>query len=579
MYRDFRAAFTSLRALACAGALCWLAGPAWSQTGETSGLTAELFYQTLLGELQEQAGEPGAAYSLLLDAARKTQDNELFKRATDIALRARSGESALMAAQAWAQAQPQTTEAHRYVLQILLALNRVQDAGKTLEQLVRTTPLDQRSQLIDALPALLARSGDKAAALGAAEPSLRHAATDPALAAFAWTSLGRLQWANQQGPAALMSCQKAFAHNPTHAPAALLALELMERAVPGAADEVDRYLKVAADQTSVTFKLAHIRVLLDHQRLLTAQHYLNALLEQPNSPPEAWFLQGQLLQAQRQWPAAEVAYQKYLADPQTRDRETPLASPAQAHLHLALLAEKQGQYDKALAWLDKVEGDETLAATLMRRATLLAHQGRLEEGLTLLRQQPERNPSELRRKLRSEAQLLRDMGLHERALQAYARATERFPDDPDLPYEQAVVAEKAGQFSEMERLLRGVMAQHPDLPHAYNALGYALADRNERLPEAKTLIQQALERAPNDAFIQDSLGWVEFRLGNTRTALTVLEQAYRQQPDTEIAAHLGEVHWTLGQREAALKVWREGLLLNPENDTLRNTLKRLDVQP
>jgi tetratricopeptide (TPR) repeat protein len=579
MYWDFRAATLPLRALACAGALCWLTSPALGQTGGTSALTAELFYQTLLGELQAQAGEPGAAYSLLLDAARKTQDNDLFKRATDIALHARSGESALAAAQAWAQAQPQTAEAHRYVLQILLALNRVQEAGKTLGQLLHATPFDQRAPLLDALPTLLTRGGDKAAALAAAEPTLRQAADDIALAAVAWTSLGRLQWANQQGLAALTSCQQALARNPTHAPAALLALELMERAVPGAADEVERYLKAAPDQASLPYKLTHIRVLLDQQRLQTAQERLTTLLSEAAVPPEAWFLQGQLLQTQRHWSAAEAAYQKYLTERPTQDRESPLASPAQAYLHLALLAEKQGQFDKALTWLDKIEGDEALAAALTRRATLLAHQGRLEEGVALLRQQPERTPLELRRKLRSEAQLLRDMGLHERALQAYARATMQFPEDPDLPYEQAVVAEKAGQLAEMERLLRSIMAQHPELPHAYNALGYALADRNERLTEAKTLIQMALERAPNDAFIQDSLGWVEFRLGNTHTALSVLERAYRQQPDTEIAAHLGEVHWALGQRDAALKVWREGLLLNPENDTLRSTLKRLDVQP
>ncbi|MEN9383563.1 MAG: hypothetical protein RL323_706 [Pseudomonadota bacterium] len=578
MNPDLRAAKPSLRALACAGALCWLAGPAWAQPSGPSALSAELFYQTLLGEMQDQAGEPGSAYSLLLDVARKTQDNALFKRATEIALRARSGESALVAAQAWALAQPQNAEAHRYVLQILLGLNRVQDAGKTLDQLIRTTPSAERLVLIELLPQMLARGSDRSAALAAAEPSLRQATQDPLLAASAWTSLGRLQWANQQGQAALASCQQAFASAPSHASVALLALELMERAVPGAAELVERYLSVA-ENVSTTFKLAHIRVLLDNQRLQASLKHLTPLLQLPDAPAETWFLQGQLLQALRQWSAAESAYLKYLNEAQTPARESPLASPSQANLQLASIAEKQGHFDKALAWLDKVEGDESLTAALMRRASLLANQGRLEEGLALLRQQPERNPGELRRKLRSEAQLLRDLGQYERALEAYARAAERFPEDPDLPYEQAVVAEKAGRFAETERLLRGVIAQHPNLPHAYNALGYALADRNERLAEAKALIQSAVERAPNDAFIQDSLGWVEFRLGNTPQALKVLEQAYRQQPDTEIAAHLGEVHWALGNRDAAMKIWQEGLLLNPENDTLRNTIKRLGVQP
>ena len=149
----------------------------------------------------------------------------------------------------------------------------------------------------------------------------------------------------------------------------------------------------------------------------------------------------------------------------------------------------------------------------------------------------------------------------------------------DLAYEQAMAAERAGQLAEMERLLRQLMQRHPDYHHAYNALGYALADRNERLPEAKGLIQKALQAAPNDAYILDSLGWVEYRLGNLDEARRILQDAYRRQPDAEIAAHLGEVLWQLQQRQAAMDIWREGLLLNPDNQTLVQTLRRFQVQP
>jgi len=157
----------------------------------------------------------------------------------------------------------------------------------------------------------------------------------------------------------------------------------------------------------------------------------------------------------------------------------------------------------------------------------------------------------------AEAQMLRDVGQHALAFEAYAAAVERFPDDADLAYEHAMAADKAGRHSDMERLLRALIARQPDFHHAYNALGYSLADRNERLPEAKALIQQALRHAPNDPYILDSLGWVEFRLGNHGDALRILRDAYQRRPDAEIAAHLGEVHWVLNQREAALAVWRE----------------------
>ena len=119
----------------------------------------------------------------------------------------------------------------------------------------------------------------------------------------------------------------------------------------------------------------------------------------------------------------------------------------------------------------------------------------------------------------------------------------------------------------------------PDYHHAYNALGYSLADRNIRLPEARELIQKALEYAPGDPFISDSLGWVEFRLGNRSEALRILDSAYKTKPDPEIAAHLGEVLWTIGQRDRALTIWKEGLLLSSDNEVLQDTLRRLRVKP
>jgi tetratricopeptide (TPR) repeat protein len=110
-------------------------------------------------------------------------------------------------------------------------------------------------------------------------------------------------------------------------------------------------------------------------------------------------------------------------------------------------------------------------------------------------------------------------------------------------------------------------------------LGYSLADRNLRLPEARQLIQKALEYAPGDPFISDSLAWVEFRMGNKAEALRILDAAYKAKPDPEIAAHFGEVLWSMGQRDRATAIWKEGLLLNAENETLQETLKRLRVKP
>jgi len=142
-----------------------------------------------------------------------------------------------------------------------------------------------------------------------------------------------------------------------------------------------------------------------------------------------------------------------------------------------------------------------------------------------------------------------------------------------------MLAEKMGKLNEMEQLLRQVIAAKPDYHHAYNALGYSLADRNIRLPEARQLVQKALEFAPEDPFIIDSLAWVEYRSGNTTEAVRLLRGAYQTRPDAEIAAHLGEILWSMGQQSDAADIWKQGIALNPENDTLIETIKRLNPKP
>ena len=149
--------------------------------------------------------------------------------------------------------------------------------------------------------------------------------------------------------------------------------------------------------------------------------------------------------------------------------------------------------------------------------------------------------------------------------------------DADLLYDQAMLADELDRDHEVEPLLRQVIKLDPTHAHAYNALGYFFADRNERLPEARELIRKALSLSPKDPFITDSLGWVEFRMGNTAEAIRVLQQAYALRPDAEIATHLGEVLWTVGRQEEARQAWRDAQKLNPDLPVLRSTLQRLNV--
>ena len=196
----------------------------------------------------------------------------------------------------------------------------------------------------------------------------------------------------------------------------------------------------------------------------------------------------------------------------------------------------------------------------------------------LIQQLPTNTLQAQRVRLQAEVKLLRDYKQFEQAYQVLVTASKATPDDLDLRYEVAMMAEKLNRMDEMERILRGVIEAKPDFQHAYNALGFALADRNIRLKEARELIVTALEFSPEDPMITDSLGWVEFRMGNKVAALAILERAYASKNDPEIGTHLGEVRWSLGQRDKALKIWRDAKKVAPNNEILLETLKRLKVK-
>jgi tetratricopeptide (TPR) repeat protein len=242
---------------------------------------------------------------------------------------------------------------------------------------------------------------------------------------------------------------------------------------------------------------------------------------------------------------------------------------------LSKVAEQRGDLAGAEAYLARVNDPERALEVQTRRASLAARRGQVDQAREMLRQVPERSPGDARAKLMAEAQMLRDLKRWQEAHEVLEAGARRWPEDSDLLYELSMVAEKLDRLDDMERLLRRVMVLKPDSQHAYNALGYSLADRGLRLPEARDLIRKALDLAPGDPFITDSMGWVEFRLGNHAEALRLLREAYAARPDTEIAAHLGEVLWVTGQRDEAVRIWREGRQRDAANDVLRETLARL----
>ena len=548
----------------------------------SSALDADLFYQLLLGELNAQDADPSLGYSLILDAARKTEDPQLFQRAVEIALQARSGESALQAARAWRQALPKSREANRFVLQILIGLNRLGDTVEPMKREVALAPDQDRPASIAALPNYFAKASDKKAAAQAIAQALdvylSPSKTDAKTAVTAWSTVGRMRLFANDRDAALEAARRGQAIDPQADEPALLALVLMGPAQTQAETIVQKYLAV---KPRVEVRLAYARALLDAQRYSESGVQIQILTQEAPAFAEPWLIQGALALQHKQGDLAEKSLQRYVdltlaSDPKPNaNQERGLV---QAYLMLAQLAEQRKDFVQAENWLRKINNEEDLVQTQTRRAGILARQGRLAEARQLMASLPERTPAQARTKLMAQVQLLRDNKLYQAAYDLLAQATLNNPTDFDLLYDQATLAEKLGDTAGMERLLRQIIAGKPDYHHAYNALGYSLAERNIRLDEARQLILKALEFAPGDPFISDSLAWVEFKSGNKTEALRILQDAYKARPDAEIAAHLGEVLLSLEQKEQALSVWREGLQINADNETLLETLKRLRVK-
>ncbi|MGC1175032.1 tetratricopeptide repeat protein [Polaromonas sp.] len=548
-------------------------------TPPPSSLDGELFYQVLIGELTAREGDAPTGFSLMLDAARKTNDAQLYQRAADIALQSRSGDAALQAAQAWRQAQPASREANRYVLQILVALNRITETAEPLKTEVRLAPLAERPVTITNLPRFFARVSDKKLATSVLESALADELKTPATGPAAWTAVGRMRLAAGDLPAALEAADRAQALDPISEAPALLALELMDSKLPRAEALVQKYLE-GNPKALPEIRMAYARALLDGQRYAEASAQLQVVTRDKPDYPEGWLVLGSLQLQDNQLAQAQTSLLRYIELAGQGDAPQAQTSRglSQAYLSMAQLAEKRKDFAEAENWLSRIPDAQELVQAQARRASLLAKQGKLAEARQLIRQLPERNPDDKRIKLMAEVNLLREQKEYRGAYELLAQAVAQFPDEPELLYDQAMMAEKLNALPEMERLLREVVQRKPDYHHAYNALGYSLADRNVRLPEAKQLILKALEYAPEDPFIRDSLGWAEFRLGNKAEALKIFEAAYKAKPDPEIAAHFGEVLWSLGQRDKAMAIWKEGMLLNADNETLLQTLKRLRVR-
>ncbi|TAN10387.1 MAG: tetratricopeptide repeat protein [Burkholderiaceae bacterium] len=547
-----------------------------------SRLGAQLMYELLVAEISFRTGDAPGAAAFMLDIARHEGDESLYERATQMAIEARAGNLAQDATRAWIKAYPDSLKAARYQLQVAIALGRISQSTAPLKAMLNALPDGEKASFIIALPALYQNVGDKNAATAAVQDALSDATDSKTLGAAAWTTIGRMRMRAGDDAGALSAAALGQNADPGSPWPPLLALQLF--AVNQDADAepiIKRYL--ARADTGPEIRSDYARALAELGRNTDAQAQFTLLTQRNPAYAEGWLDQGLFYADQNQDGPAEKALTHFLdlrkAEKLPDNSGQRIAGINQAHLTLAKIAQRRGDDAAAEVELAQVRSPDMALAVAVQRANLLAQKGQLDKARQVIEAVPERAPGDARLKLLAEAQLLRDNGQASTAYQMLTDALAKSPDDDQILYDAAMTAERLGKFDDMERLLRQVIALRPDSAYAYNALGYSLADRNIRLPEAKQLIEKAVGLAPDDGYVQDSLGWVEYRLGHLEQARTILQGAYNKQHDTEIAAHLGEVLWVLGQHGQAEAVWKQGLRRDAHNAVLLETMKRLHARP
>lgn len=532
-------------------------------------LTEPVLFQLLLAEVALQRQQVGMAITSYLGLARQTRDPRLARRATELALAVRSMDRALEAAKIWQQTAPSSAEARQTADALQALLGKIDDLYL---QLVQRREQARANNKLDAFYAeavqTLARAQDKHAALAMGarliEPDRNLASARLMLAQLAASAGDRNQ--------ALDEVEAALQLRPDWAEPVLFAVQAMysDAALqPRISEMVARMVRRNPEHFNL--RLTYARMLAGEQKTDEALVEFKKLREQrPEHPPTLLGLG--LLSYQKKLPDDA---EKYLKEFLERRGE---ADAGAALLYLGQIAEDRKDWKAAEAWLAQIQPGPQFLPSQLRRATLLQKMGQSEAGIKLLQELRIDSPQEKTQIILAEVQLLKLSERNEEALKVLDTALQEQPTDPDLLYDHAMTAEKLDRMQLAEASLRKVIELKPDHAHAYNALGYSLADRRERLDEAKALIEKAVNLSPDDPFIIDSMGWVNYRMGNLPEAEKYLRMAWAKRQDAEIGAHLGEVLWEQGKKKEAEKLWRDALKATPDNSVLRKTMIRYGLK-
>lgn len=521
-------------------------------------LTPDILFKFLVAEVAGQRGQIGIAQSTYLDLARETHDPRVARRAAEVSMFARNPAGALEATRLWMTAEPDSEPAQQTMAVLLLNEGKFDEAEPILRVLLKKDPANGFLHLTS----VMGKTRGSPAGLDLVE---RLAADYPAMpeARFAVAQAAASVGRNEVAVAAL---QKADDLRPGWEPAALLRAQILDQTSHADALAFMRTF-LAAHPDAREIRLAYARVLVNANHFDEARAEFTRLTRDFPRNAEVSFAAGLL--------SLQMGDAKTAHDFLAKTLEYNPRDPDAVYYYLGQAAEQMKQPEAAGAYYAGVKAGNYLVPARARQAVLLVEAGRSDEAIALLKATRGENDAQNVRLIQAQAEVLRGSKQYAAIYDVLSEGLKRYPDSADLLYDHAMAAEKLDKLDVLETDLRRVIVLRPMDAQAYNALGYTLADRTKRLPEALTLLDKALTLSPDDPFILDSVGWAQYRSGNLSRAQEYLERAFKTRPDPEIAAHLGEVLWARGQRDEAGKLWQSSLQSHPQNEVLLETLRRL----
>ncbi|HKO66856.1 MAG TPA: tetratricopeptide repeat protein [Burkholderiaceae bacterium] len=536
-------------------------------------VSSALMYQLMAAEVAVQRGDLGSAFAVYMKLARETRDPRLARRAAELALQGRAMAQGLDAAQVWLELAPNSNEASQTLAMLYAGSNRFDDAYPLFKAQLQAA--GNAAEELARMQRALARTQNRSGAFNLIE----RLAQPYAQSADVKLVLANAAQASGLNARAVEEARAAVALAPDSSRAVLTAAQYLQAGDRPAALALLHDFVARNPSVSET-RLAYARLLIADSKFELARAQFASLLQADPKNADLVYSMA-LLSMQGKLPADARTYlQRYLELIASSDADgsSAAARPAEpAYLYLAQIAEDEKQFPAALEWLRKIDGGDEFLTARVREAFVLSKMQRLDEARKLLRTVSVQSADEKTQLVLAEAQLLRDAKRYDESYKLLSQALAIAPDSVPLLYDTAMAAERLNQVAVMEKQLRRIIELKPDYAHAYNALGYSLADRNLRLPEALQLIEKARELAPDDAFILDSLGWVHFRMGDLKLAREHLQRAYDARPDAEVAVHLAEVLWTSGEHDGARKLLREVRAKEPGNPLLKSTVTRLKI--